>query len=247
MGLSIPSVGDSDYPTSVSTTTTLIDAHNHTSGKGVQVPTGGIADSAVTTAKIATDAVTTAKIADANVTTAKILDANVTQAKLGVAPISTLSLGNGINSANANTLALTASYQDFPAGLAGSWAPTLNSRPVLLRVSFTILNSDAGQRTVFVQLLRNATVIRHYTSLLGPDGASDLAGYRKIEDTVLDAGGSGAVTYKLQARFVSGTLVNILSPGSIIMATAGLSLFQSSLTEANTTTSSIRCLEGVEL
>lgn len=54
MSLQSPSSGDTDYPTQVTNSLTLIDAHDHTSGKGVQIPTGGIANTAVTAAKIAT-------------------------------------------------------------------------------------------------------------------------------------------------------------------------------------------------
>lgn len=49
-----------------------IDAHDHTSTKGVQIPTGGIANLAVTNGKLAASAVDSAKIADGNVTAAKI-------------------------------------------------------------------------------------------------------------------------------------------------------------------------------
>jgi hypothetical protein len=47
-----------------------------------ELPTAGIANSAVTTDKIAANAVVTADIADSAVTTAKIANANVTVAKL---------------------------------------------------------------------------------------------------------------------------------------------------------------------
>lgn len=40
-----------------------IDAHDHTSTKGVQIPTGGIEDDAITAAKVATGAITATKIA----------------------------------------------------------------------------------------------------------------------------------------------------------------------------------------
>ncbi len=72
MSLPVPSVGDTDYPTSNASAMTLIDAHDHSTGKGIQIAAGGLASNAVTTAKIL----------DANVTTAKIADANVTLAKL---------------------------------------------------------------------------------------------------------------------------------------------------------------------
>ena len=59
-----------------------IDSHNHTgSPNGVQIPAGGIANNAVTTATMANSSVTTDKIADLNVTTGKIADGAVTTAK----------------------------------------------------------------------------------------------------------------------------------------------------------------------
>lgn len=51
MGLTTPSVGDTDYPTSFSNSFPLIDAHDHSTGKGTQILTAGIADAAVTQAK----------------------------------------------------------------------------------------------------------------------------------------------------------------------------------------------------
>lgn len=59
-----------------------INAHDHTTGKGVQIPTGGIQDGAVTANKLTSNAVTTAKISDSNVTSAKILDNAVTTQKI---------------------------------------------------------------------------------------------------------------------------------------------------------------------
>lgn len=70
--------------------TTLAGALSHThESPYTQIPTAGIADSAVTTAKIADANVTTAKIADANVTTAKIADSNVTTAKIADSNVTT--------------------------------------------------------------------------------------------------------------------------------------------------------------
>ena len=92
MDISSPDVDDTDYATTVDDATGKIDAHDHSAGHGVQIPTAGIADDAVTNAKIADgavqadqiadDAVTTAKIADNAVTTAKILNDAVTTAKI---------------------------------------------------------------------------------------------------------------------------------------------------------------------
>lgn len=72
MSLKVPAVGDTDYPTSISDSFTLIDAHDHTAGKGVQIPTEGIENSAVTTAKINDSAVTSAKLGANSVINGKI-------------------------------------------------------------------------------------------------------------------------------------------------------------------------------
>lgn len=95
MGLEAPDVGDSDYPTKVTSSMSKIDPHDHTTGKGVQIPTGGIADSAVTAAKIADNNVTTAKIPDDAITTAKIIDSNVTTAKIADLNVTTAKIANG--------------------------------------------------------------------------------------------------------------------------------------------------------
>jgi hypothetical protein len=49
-----------------------IDAHDHTSGHGVQIPTGGIADGAITTVKLADGAVTAVKIANNTITSTQL-------------------------------------------------------------------------------------------------------------------------------------------------------------------------------
>lgn len=62
--------------TQLSDNFSAIDAHDHTSGKGVQIPTGGIANLAVDATKLANDAVTTAKLLNANVTDGKLASPN---------------------------------------------------------------------------------------------------------------------------------------------------------------------------
>lgn len=59
-----------------------VDSHDHSSGKGVQIPTGGLANLSVTTAKLADVSVTTGKIAVDGVQTANIQNGAVTGDKL---------------------------------------------------------------------------------------------------------------------------------------------------------------------
>src|SRR4051794_6322904 len=76
----------------------LLDNHDHSSGKGVQIPTAGIANLAITDTKIATNAVTNGKIindaVDASkiaalaVGTSELQDVSVTLAKLASSSVS---------------------------------------------------------------------------------------------------------------------------------------------------------------
>ena len=71
---------------------TLLDSHDHTAGKGKQIPAGGLAplsvgasnlqDGAFTSEKIANGAITNGLLADLSVTTGKIADGTVTNTKL---------------------------------------------------------------------------------------------------------------------------------------------------------------------
>lgn len=117
-GVSAPVVGEdrTTYSTKITDSLDAIDAHDHTSGKGKQIPTGGIEDLAVSTAKIAASAVTAAKVADTSLTIAKL------------AQLSTgTSVGNFNSSAVANYTS-TGSETDGPSVTLS----VLKGRPVLI-------------------------------------------------------------------------------------------------------------------
>jgi hypothetical protein len=59
-----------------------IDTHDHTSGKGVQIPTAGIANLAIDSTKIANDAVTNPKIPLSTLTGDRLANATVADGKL---------------------------------------------------------------------------------------------------------------------------------------------------------------------
>ena len=72
-----------------------LDDHDHAGGRGKQIPTGGIADGAITSAKMdpnmaiipSDGTVTTSKLADGSVTTPKINDGAVTGAKIATGAV----------------------------------------------------------------------------------------------------------------------------------------------------------------
>lgn len=66
-GVNAPILNDQDYVDKIIDSFDAVDAHDHTSGKGVQIPTGGIADGAITDAKLnASAAISRNKIASGN-------------------------------------------------------------------------------------------------------------------------------------------------------------------------------------
>lgn len=76
-----------------------VDEHDHASGRGKQIPTGGIADNAITAAKLAVGANVPP---DASITNAKIADGAVTSSKISsvaftayTPTLSNVTLGNG--------------------------------------------------------------------------------------------------------------------------------------------------------
>lgn len=103
MDITAPDNEDADYPADVTDAFQKIDEHDHTSGKGVQVPTAGIEDGAITGAKLDSGIVDdstieidsstlqvkdggidTAQLADGSVETAKIADDAVTTEKMAI-------------------------------------------------------------------------------------------------------------------------------------------------------------------
>ncbi len=82
MSLKTPASGDTDYPTSIADSFTLIDAHDHTTGKGVQIPTGGIANAAITGAKLAASSVDNSTI-EISAGSLQLKNAGITGSKVG--------------------------------------------------------------------------------------------------------------------------------------------------------------------
>lgn len=191
MNLSIPSSGETNYPTSVSNSFTSIDQHDHTSGKGVQIPTAGLVDNAITTVKIT----------DLNVTTAKIAANAVTRAKLEA-------LGQQASASVVFTTAST-SYVDITNATI---TITTTGRPVILMVvpdgSATsyigiALTSPAAfvGRTIaaFIKLVRDASDVQtHVISDTAEQTASNIGLQLPANLLFFDAPGAGTYTYKLQ-------------------------------------------------
>lgn len=78
MGLNVWDLPDDDFSRSeLANNWTALDRHDHSGGRGVQIGTLGLKDSAVTSAKLADLAVTTSKYANQSVTGAKLANSAV--------------------------------------------------------------------------------------------------------------------------------------------------------------------------
>jgi hypothetical protein len=203
MILTTPESGDTDYPTSISDSFDAIDDHDHSTGKGVQIVSGGIADLAVTTAKLAANAVTTAKITDANVTRAKLA-----------------AVGQQISSSTgASQQTQSASYVDVTNATV---TITTTGRPVVVclvpaadgsgNISSVAALAAAGDfiepEAVF-KLLRDSTNIgEFYLSVLAEtdDGLTKPARIRVPPGLIhtLDTPSAGTYVYKLQYKSNDG-------------------------------------------
>lgn len=119
-----------------------IDGHDHTSGHGVQIPTAGLANLAVTTPKLADNSVTAPKIPDGTITQAKLakpsvgtpelIDLSVTTAKIAAGAVTpdklaadTIPIGQCILWYRADpTVPLPASFWEHLDGRA--WSAVVN-------------------------------------------------------------------------------------------------------------------------
>lgn len=186
MELLIPSVNDTDYPSSVSTSFTNIDRHDHSTGKGVQVVSAGIADGAIATAKLA----------DASVSTAKLIDASVTQAKRAA-------LGQQLSS-SANFTTSNTSYVDVTNLTV---TITTTGRPVLIAVipdgssnegyAGAVMGGGPGAFDALFKILEGSTTIAA-CNIVGST-TNTIAGVPVSSFQTIRIVSAGTYTYKVQA------------------------------------------------
>lgn len=224
MSLVTPGIGDTDYPTSITTTFSLLDAHDHSSGKGLQIPTGGLANSAVTAAKIAvavagdglTGGAGTAlavnpdgssleinsdqvRIKDSGVSTAKIADTAVTPAKMAA-------LGQQISASCGSSFSTSSSSYTTVTNLSVSITST--GRPVLLFIQPA--GGDAFYEATGTTGKQSKVTITGTTSTQPEWIVNNLNGAILMPSPsllFLDLPAAGAHTYTVQVKVVDASLV----------------------------------------
>jgi hypothetical protein len=202
MNLQVPNPGETNYPTSVSNSLTNIDNHDHTSGKGLQIPTGGIADSAVTAAKLASDAVTTAKILNANVTKAKL--ASVGQQK-------STTRGSAFSTVSATLVDVTSL----------SISITTTGRPVIIGLTRDGSGSGGGfyveavtpTAAATIAILRDSTEVYKDFISFSQNYSGVASGTAQFSAPLslisIDAPAAGTYTYKVQVALNNGSFLSV--------------------------------------
>lgn len=111
MGLRVWDLSADPYDhTQLANNWNAVDIHDHTNGKGIQIPSGGILDTAISTAKIQDSAVTGPKIADLSVTGSKLPDGVITNAKIANNAVTSDKIIDGaVTTAKFNDLSVTTS------------------------------------------------------------------------------------------------------------------------------------------
>jgi hypothetical protein len=200
---------------------TKIDSTNIQSGGVAEanLATGAVTEAklgaaAVTTTKVADSAVTTAKIADLNVTTAKINDSAVTAAKIAAGVITQVKMGSVGQQLSSSCGTFNTSSSSLTDVTNLSVSITTTGRPVYLALvsdgsgNGCYLGSQEASNAINVgeiAFLRGATEVARAACSYAPSFGRVMQG----PPFHIDAAAAGTYTYKVQARVVTGTAMNL--------------------------------------
>lgn len=205
IGLVIPASGDSDYPTSIQTTITNTDNHDHSSGKGL--PVKRLHADAVdgTTLEVSSNV---ARIKDLGVSTAKLAANAVTKAKLAALTVEVSSSTSTFSTSSTTFVDVTNATVDVDV--------SSEARPVLIMLVpdggssagyLELLDAASSVSTLDIQLLKDASVIAVWTLrsiLSGVTSTQVVAPCGMINFIDIAPTASTTHTYKLQAKVSSG-------------------------------------------
>lgn len=199
MGLNKPYEGDQNYVSKINTDLDLIDAHDHTSGKGALITSAAIADKTITSGDIADEGVTTLQIEDGTIVGDDIASNGIDRDNL---PVVGEQQSIAISATSTSTTLVDVSLLTVTA--------TKDSRPALILLESSGTDNatygNGGYALVSageIALLKNGTIVQR-CQLKGGDTSRCLM-------TWLDTGGAGTNVYKIQFRSPAGDTVGIAS------------------------------------
>lgn len=169
----------------------LIDTHDHTTGKGVQIPTNGIANLAITETKIANNAVSSSKFANASITDAKLASPNAGAWK------TLWTTGHRSNSADAAATTYIASNS------VGFVSGTSTSSILLPVYPFVPTNYAVTGKTLQLKLTVNGMI----------NGTAPAFTITFSLRPITIGGGAGVITYTAGAA-VAGSDVQFIAPAA---------------------------------
>lgn len=211
MSLKSPASGDTDYPTSISDSFSLIDTHDHSAGKGVTLGANSVGSTAlssnsVTVNKIATSA-TDASTIEVSSGVLRVKDAGITRAKLATANL--VSSSNCGDPSGSDFTFSTNSSSLFDVINCSLTISTPGGRPILLALTdrgsatqtaqIASTASPASQCTV--AFLRGSTVISRASFAAVSTQLSMGANYFYVDTSP----SVGSNTYKVQASTTTGS------------------------------------------
>lgn len=114
-----------------------VDAHDHSSGKGVQITTAGIANAAVTGAKIASNTITSTNLASGSITSGSIAAGSITGSEIAAATVTASNLAAG---ATATAFSVTAPVSPVDGQI---WYYSVNSSGLVWQFRYNLGSSSA--------------------------------------------------------------------------------------------------------
>lgn len=226
MSITTPSMGLKrwDQPNDIFSYTELsdnfntLDLHDHTGGKGVQIPTEGLANLAVTETKLANLAVSGAKIANVAVTDAKLASPNNGSWR-------TVAQFNARIPAGATAASYTAAHDGSLVASGGATA-----------LAVPLLPWNAAHYTVAGKTLQLRLTVAGVTNATAP-GQTIAFSLRQVAT----AGGTGVISYTLntplsgtEASFLPAANANVTNSATIA-APVGTQAYAMGITIGGTT------------
>lgn len=191
-----------------------LDAHDHTTGKGLSINTAALVNSSITTPKIADANVTTAKILDSNVTSSKLAASSITPAKLAAMPGFRVYLpANVATTSGSNQLINTWRKSFDNDGILGGLTVGITNFTVntsgyyLVHVQVNWAASATGNRIFFIESTTIDGVLGYNPIFFQSTSASATNIYHQASGMIYLGAGS---VFRFQANQNSGGALNIL-------------------------------------
>lgn len=180
----------------------LIDAHDHSSGKGVQIPTAGIANLAVDATKLADNSVTNLKVPAASITGDRLVNLTVPDSKLASsnnATYRTIFQATGLSQAAMSAVMFSpaANGTMYQSGASGTTTPVIFP---FAAASYTVPGKTTKLRVIAV---------------IGTNSIAPTVGLiTGLAPVTAVAGAASAFTSTISTTWVTGSNTTLAAPAA---------------------------------